>query len=200
MLQKFGAWFKALSTIGKVGVVSASIIGLGVVGSAASPNPTPTVNLKSTPVNQTDPESPQPKITSQTVTTTEAVPFETTEVSDSSLAKDTTQTRTEGVDGVRTHTFKVTYADGKETSRVEVGNEITTQPVSKVVAVGTYVAPQQSCPNGTYVNSAGNTVCSPYASPSAPAGATAECRDGTYSFSQSRSGTCSHHGGVASWL
>jgi hypothetical protein len=34
----------------------------------------------------------------------------------------------------------------------------------------------------------------------APPGATARCRDGTYSFSQHRSGTCSHHGGVAEWL
>ncbi len=28
---------------------------------------------------------------------------------------------------------------------------------------------------------------------------TAVCRDGTYSYSQSRSGTCSYHGGVARW-
>lgn len=33
-----------------------------------------------------------------------------------------------------------------------------------------------------------------------PPGATALCRDGTYSFSKHRSGTCSHHGGVAKWL
>nr|WP_273944661.1 DUF3761 domain-containing protein [Kutzneria chonburiensis] len=33
-----------------------------------------------------------------------------------------------------------------------------------------------------------------------PAGATAKCKDGTYSFSQHRSGTCSGHGGVAVWL
>jgi hypothetical protein len=33
-----------------------------------------------------------------------------------------------------------------------------------------------------------------------PQGATAQCRDGSYSFSQHRSGTCSHHGGVAKWL
>jgi len=33
-----------------------------------------------------------------------------------------------------------------------------------------------------------------------PAGASAKCRDGTYSFSQHRRGTCSHHGGVGAWL
>lgn len=38
------------------------------------------------------------------------------------------------------------------------------------------------------------------AAPSHPAGATARCRDGTYSYSQNRRGTCSHHGGVAQWL
>lgn len=35
---------------------------------------------------------------------------------------------------------------------------------------------------------------------SIPAGASAICRDGTFSFSQNRRGTCSHHGGVAQWL
>lgn len=38
------------------------------------------------------------------------------------------------------------------------------------------------------------------ASASPPPGATARCRDGTYSYSHHRSGTCSHHGGVAKWL
>lgn len=34
----------------------------------------------------------------------------------------------------------------------------------------------------------------------APAGATAKCKDGTYSMSKTHSGSCSHHGGVAAWL
>lgn len=53
-----------------------------------------------------------------------------------------------------------------------------------------------------YINSSGNTVQSPTKSQDGniPAGASARCRDGTYSFSQHRSGTCSHHGGVADWL
>lgn len=33
-----------------------------------------------------------------------------------------------------------------------------------------------------------------------PAEATARCKDGTYSRSTHRSGTCSYHGGVAEWL
>lgn len=51
-----------------------------------------------------------------------------------------------------------------------------------------------------YTNSAGQRVQSPTKASAAPKGATAECRDGSYSFSQSRRGTCSHHGGVAIWL
>jgi hypothetical protein len=38
------------------------------------------------------------------------------------------------------------------------------------------------------------------ATAAAAAGATAICRDDTVSFSRHRSGTCSHHGGVARWL
>ncbi len=54
--------------------------------------------------------------------------------------------------------------------------------------------------NNYYTNSAGNEVHSPAYSNGVPAGATAICGDGTYSFSQSRRGTCSHHGGVSQWL
>lgn len=54
--------------------------------------------------------------------------------------------------------------------------------------------------NGTYVNSKGETVSRPENCPAPPKRATAQCRDGTYSFSRSRRGTCSHHGGVTKWL
>jgi hypothetical protein len=52
----------------------------------------------------------------------------------------------------------------------------------------------------SYVNVDGERVPSPVFSDSAPAGASARCRDGSYSFSRHRQGTCSYHGGVASWL
>ena len=53
----------------------------------------------------------------------------------------------------------------------------------------------------TYRNHDGDTVHSPAHSRTGqiPSGATAQCRDGTWSFSQHRSGTCSRHGGVAAW-
>lgn len=57
-----------------------------------------------------------------------------------------------------------------------------------------------ACPTGTYVNASGNTVCSPYAAPAPPGGATAQCNDGSYSMSQHRQGTCSGHGGVRQFL
>jgi hypothetical protein len=61
--------------------------------------------------------------------------------------------------------------------------------------------PSSSCDTSThYVNSSGNCVLRPTASPPAPGGASAKCKDGTLSFSQHRSGTCSGHGGVAQWL
>jgi hypothetical protein len=60
--------------------------------------------------------------------------------------------------------------------------------------------PVTTCGADSYVNSRGNCVHRPVRASRAPAGAAAKCRDGTYSFSQSRRGTCSWHGGVAQWL
>jgi hypothetical protein len=58
------------------------------------------------------------------------------------------------------------------------------------------------CPLGDYQNSTGNCVQDPSAPQpggGVPPGATAQCRDGDFSYSQHRSGTCSGHGGVSVW-
>jgi hypothetical protein len=65
------------------------------------------------------------------------------------------------------------------------------------IPTSTPSTPYRPAPTTTHVTApppAQNTA------PPAPAGATALCNDGTYSFSQHRSGTCSHHGGVREWL
>jgi hypothetical protein len=56
--------------------------------------------------------------------------------------------------------------------------------------------------HGHYKNKAGQDVHSPAKSfdGKVPAGASAQCRDSSYSFSKNRRGTCSGHGGVANWL
>jgi hypothetical protein len=63
-------------------------------------------------------------------------------------------------------------------------------------------APQARLSNDNhYTNVDGQSVHSPaYSSGGVPASATAQCADGTCSFSTHRQGTCSHHGGVAKWL
>ncbi|MEC5407249.1 DUF3761 domain-containing protein [Paraburkholderia sp. MPAMCS5] len=55
--------------------------------------------------------------------------------------------------------------------------------------------------HGHYVNQDGHDVHSPSGTKdgAVPPRATAHCGDGSYSFSQHHSGTCSRHGGVAQW-
>ncbi len=198
-MKSIKTWFKGLALGGKIATISAvSILSLFAISSVSQP---------SSRVITTTPSSTrtvqQPKTETIRATATEMVAFTSSTVDDATLAQGTTQVRTAGVNGERTLTYEVTYTNGQETSRKEVANAITTQPVNEVIVKGTKaprVQAQKSCPNGTYVNTAGNTVCSPYASDGVPAGATAQCQDGTYSYSQSRRGTCSHHGGVARWL
>lgn len=71
----------------------------------------------------------------------------------------------------------------------------------KIITSNSTASHSSGTTNGNgYVNSKGNYISSPKKSNTKPNGATAKCRDGTWSFSQSTRGTCSRHGGVGSWL
>lgn len=77
------------------------------------------------------------------------------------------------------------------------------------VAALAFVTPAVARPHHAYVNDygsaayytnvSGHRVHRPIASSRKPAGASAHCGDGTWSFSEHHQGTCSHHGGVAEW-
>lgn len=93
---------------------------------------------------------------------------------------------------------------------VQVQQVKTIQPKAQPTSWGTQGREQKPVPSpyqnnvrlsndSYYTNTYGNSVHSPAYAPSIPAGASAQCNDGTYSFSQSRRGTCSHHGGVSEW-
>ena len=62
------------------------------------------------------------------------------------------------------------------------------------------VEPAADASSDYYTNVSGHRVRRPVHARAAPSGASARCRDGTYSFSEHHRGTCSHHGGVGSWL
>lgn len=205
---------KLTSLAKAIAIGAASLLTLGAIGAASNnQGNTPPTPSSAEYAEQVE-EVQAPVVDYKEVKETEAVAYETVYRDDSSLAKGITKTITEGVEGVKTKIYKVQYTDGIETGRELISEEVTRAPVNKVVAVGTYVAPpaqtqaqsqsqsqstpSSNCQNGTYVNSAGNTVCRP--SSSNTGGATAICRDGSYSYSQSRRGTCSHHGGVSTWL
>lgn len=205
-MKRLKQWFRGLSMTGKItSIAVASILSFGTIGVLAQPSTPTSVDTSPTvPVQQPD---PTPKVETKTITSTESIPYTSSTIEDGNLDAGLTETRVSGVNGVRTIIHKVTLTDGIETARKEVSNTITTTAINEVIAKGTkqyqpqvQVQSEPDCPNGTYINTYGNVVCSPYSSNSAPAGASAQCEDGTYSFSQSRRGTCSSHGGVAVWL
>ncbi len=76
-----------------------------------------------------------------------------------------------------------------------VGNQRST-------TLSTPIADASSGNCGYYTNSDGDRVprpCGNWHTQPPPQNATAECRDGTYSYSRHRTGTCSYHGGVVSF-
>lgn len=73
------------------------------------------------------------------VTEQASIPFDTKTVENAELAKGTSRTVTEGKDGVKEITFKVTYTDGVETARQTISETVVTEPITKVVEVGSKV-------------------------------------------------------------
>ncbi len=144
-------------------------------------------------------ELSKPKIT--IVVEKQAIPFPVEEKEDTNLPKGQTKIVQIGQNGEQTTNYEITTVKGVETARIVKSQAVSVQSIAQITAVGTYVAPapaaSSSSTGGGYMNSAGSHIPSPSSS---PAGASAQCADGTYSYSQSRRGTCSHHGGVATWL
>ena len=78
-----------------------------------------------------------------------------------------------------------------------------------LVAALAFVTPATARPHHAYVaggygddyytNVSGHRVHRPVKAGHKPEGASAHCRDGSWSFSEHHRGTCSHHGGVSEW-
>jgi len=84
-------------------------------------------------------------------TETRPIPFETVKQDDATLDKGVEKEKTAGVEGVKTITYKAKFKDNKEiaNTRTKVKEEVTKQPVNKVVLVGT--KEKTIAPGGTVV-------------------------------------------------
>ncbi|WP_166185200.1 resuscitation-promoting factor [Paenarthrobacter ureafaciens] len=79
--------------------------------------------------------------TSKTAETTEEVPFESVKSESAELYKGEEKVTQKGVAGSVVKTFKLVLVDGREASRTLVSSNVTTQPVTEKVAVGTKARP-----------------------------------------------------------
>ena len=68
-----------------------------------------------------------------------SIGYNTVEVNDGTLEYGKTEIKNSGSYGEKVSTFKVTYTDGKETSRELIKEETTKQPTDRVIAHGAKV-------------------------------------------------------------
>lgn len=188
-MRKFQDWYDALGRGAQTAFISIAVF-LGLIGLAAAAPDTATPSTTLSPsVTQEASKSPEPEV--KEVEERQSVPFTTETRDENSVPKGETKVSQEGKDGERTIVYEVTYVDGKETARKQISDQVTTQPVNKIVLNGTYVAPVAAAPKPAQPTKT--------AAPVPASGPTALCRDGTLSYSANRRGTCSHHGGVDTW-
>jgi hypothetical protein len=83
----------------------------------------------------------QPQVTQQTVAETRPIPFPTRLVRDPSMPRGTKRVQTEGVAGVETLRYLVTYTGGRETARQLIGSTVTKAPQQRVIAFGSQGMP-----------------------------------------------------------
>ncbi len=77
------------------------------------------------------------RVVNQEVTVDEEIPFESREVSDSSLEKGKTRIKTKGTNGLKRVTYSITTENGVETMREVVSAAVVREPSTQIVAVGT---------------------------------------------------------------
>jgi uncharacterized protein YabE (DUF348 family) len=79
--------------------------------------------------------------TSKTAEATEEVPFDSVSTESAELYKGDEKVTQKGVAGSVVKTFKLVLVDGREASRTLVSSNVTTQPVTEKIAVGTKARP-----------------------------------------------------------
>ncbi len=89
--------------------------------------------------------------TVQTVSVTEAVPFEVEEIKDDTLYEGRTVVERDGKEGIAKVIARVTKVNGVQTQKDVIESETITQPVNQIVKVGTKERPPTTG-SGTFIN------------------------------------------------
>lgn len=87
----------------------------------------------------------KPTVTTKTKTETQSIAYSSRTVEDVNLAKGTTKITTTGVNGRKAVTYKITYKNGKQTSKKAIRTKIITKPVTQVTASGVQPPPPPPC-------------------------------------------------------
>ena len=96
--------------------------------------------------------------TESELTIEEEIPFDKKEVKDNSLNKGTSKIKQKGVTGKKVITFKVTKdRDGKEINRSVIKEQIVSEPINEIVAIGTKDIPKASSKNNNNSSSSNNS-------------------------------------------
>lgn len=115
-------------------VLSDAGVVLGPNDRVSQPNSAPVVQNMVVKVSRVD--------TSKTATETENVPFDTVTTQDPAQFTDQKTVTREGVLGLLSKKFKLILVDGREASRTLVSSDVTVNPVSAKVTVGTMERPK----------------------------------------------------------
>ncbi|WP_433676990.1 G5 domain-containing protein [Microbacterium gorillae] len=151
------------------------------VGFAAAQH-TPTAPAQQAATAPTAEAVPTPVVVVSEQTVTEPVAFTESVVEDNTIPRGETRVATVGQNGEVAIVYRVTTVDGTETERVEVSRTTTLEPVTQVIASGTFVAPQ------TFVGDGGDPEeavaesdgCDPnYAEACVPIASDVDCAWGT---------------------
>jgi hypothetical protein len=142
----------ALATIGAIAGPAPESTSARDAAAVDSPTSQATDSPSSAPTTQASSVAPSPTLAAsptiekRTVVEKQAIPFATKRVSDPKLPKGTTRVTTRGVAGIKTLTYEVAFTDGVQTGKKLLRQQVTKQPVTQIIAVGTKVT-QQCDPN-----------------------------------------------------
>lgn len=150
------------ATIAVTAAAAATLLVTGSVSAAMLPNTVTRSNVEAVPFadapSSTEAQrsdeptpsrstpTPTPVASTREEVVTEAIPFTETRVDDGALPAGQTQVRTPGQNGEKTMTYLVHLLDGQEVRRELISDVVTAQPVTQVIANGTYVAPPPPAP------------------------------------------------------